>query len=145
MKDISNAPGRDISRLGGFIRKQLDEIASRNGMTQAQGRTLQYIAGQRGPVYQKDIEEEYGLRPATASQMLQAMEDEGLILREVDENDRRKKKIIVAPGRREAAERMTEQIGEMEDMLIEGIEEEKLAVFYEVMDRMYRNIPRDKH
>lgn len=143
MKDISNAAGRYISKLGGFIRHRLDAISAESGITPAQGRTLQYIAGQNRNVYQKDIEEEYGLRAATASQMLQGMEEAGLIRREVDEHDRRKKKIVITEEKREACEFMIARIGEMEDAMIEGIEEEKLLVFFEVVEKMLDNIPRD--
>lgn len=142
MKDISNAAGRYISKLGGFIRHRLDAISAECGITPAQGRTLQYIAGQNRNVYQKDIEEEYGLRAATASQMLQSMEEAGLIRREVDETDRRKKKIVITEEKREACEAMIAHIGDMEAKMIEGIEPEKLAVFFEVVEQMLSNIPR---
>lgn len=144
MKDISNAPGRYISRLGGYIRHRLDAISAESGITPAQGRTLQYIAGQNRPVYQRDIEEEYGLRAASASQMLQGMEDAGLIRREVDEHDRRKKRIVIPEEKRGVCETMIAQIAEMETQMIEGIEPEKLAVFIEVTERMIANFPCDE-
>lgn len=140
MKDIANAPGRYVSKLGGRIRIQLDSIASECGITQAQGRTLQYIASRNRTVYQKDIEEEYGLRAATASQMLQSMEDAGLIRREVDEQDRRKKRIVVSEEKREASVWMLERIAEMEAQMVEGIAPEKLAVFTEVIEQMIQNL-----
>ena len=143
MKDISNAAGRYISKLGGYIRHRLDAISSESGITPAQGRTLQYIAGQNRNVYQKDIEEEYGLRAATASQMLQSMEDAGLICREVDEHDRRRKKIVITDEKREACENMIAKIGKMEDEMIEDIDEEKLIVFFEVVEKMLNNISCD--
>lgn len=144
MKDISNAPGRYISRLGGYIRHRLDAISAESGITPAQGRTLQYIAGQNRPVYQRDIEEEYGLRAASASQMLQGMEDAGLIRREMDEHDRRKKRIVIPEEKRGVCETMIAQIAEMETQMIEGIEPEKLAVFIEVTERMIANFPCDE-
>lgn len=140
MKDIANAPGRYVSKLGGRIRIQLDAIASEYGITPAQGRTLQYIASRNRTVYQKDIEEEYDLRSATASQMLQGMEDAGLIRREVDGQDRRKKRIVVCDEKREATAWMLERIAEMEAQMVEGIAPEKLAVFTEVIEQMIENL-----
>lgn len=140
MKDIANAPGRYVSKLGGRIRIQLDAIASEYGITPAQGRTLQYIASRNRTVYQKDIEEEYDLRSATASQMLQGMEDAGLIRREVDGQDRRKKRIVVSDEKREATAWMLERIAEMEAQMVEGIAPEKLAVFTEVIEQMIENL-----
>lgn len=144
MKDISNAPGRYFAKMGHFVQKRLDAIAAENGVTSAQSRTLQFIAGQNRPVYQKDIEEEYDLRPATASQMLQTMEDDGLIHREVDAFDRRKKRIVISEKWIASTERMIDQIAEMEEQIICGIEPEKLDMFFEVMEQMLENMPRAK-
>lgn len=141
MKDISNAAGRYVSKLGGFFRRQMDEIAAENRMTPAQCRTLLYITGQNREIYQKDIEEEYGLRAATATQLLQGMEEAGLIRREVDEKDRRKKRIVVVEGKREVCRKMVAQISELETQMIENIEEEKLVVFFDVIEQMIANVP----
>lgn len=141
MKDISNAAGRYVSKLGGFFRRQMDAIAAENRMTPAQCRTLLYITGQNRDIYQKDIEEEYGLRAATATQLLQGMEEAGLIRREVDEKDRRKKRIVVVEGKREVCRKMVAQISELETQMIENIEEEKLVVFFDVIEQMIANVP----
>ena len=141
MKDISNAAGRYVSKLGGFFRRQMDAIAAENRMTPAQCRTLLYITGQNREIYQKDIEEEYGPRAATATQLLQGMEEAGLIRREVDEKDRRKKRIVVVEGKREVCRKMVAQISELETQMIENIEEEKLVVFFDVIEQMIANVP----
>ena len=141
MKDISNAAGRYVSKLGGFFRRHMDAIAAENRMTPAQCRTLLYITGQNREIYQKDIEEEYGLRAATATQLLQGMEEAGLIRREVDEKDRRKKRIVVVEGKREVCRKMVAQISELETQMIENIEEEKLVVFFDVIEQMIANVP----
>ena len=143
MRDIGEAAGRYINRLAGYIRKNLDDFAAKQGITPAEGRTLQYIAAQKRDLCQKDIEEEYGLRPASASQLLQGMESAGLIRRETDPQDRRRKRLVITPQREESAAQMLADIERMEERLIEGIEPEKLEVFFEVMDKMLENVPRE--
>ena len=143
MREIGEAAGRYISRLAGYLRKNLDSFAARQGITPAEGRTLQYIAAQKRDLYQKDIEEEYGLRPASASQLLQGMENAGLIRRETDPQDRRRKRLVITPEREESAAQMLSDIEQMEERLIEGIEPEKLEIFFEVMDKMLENVPRE--
>ena len=143
MRDIGEAAGRYINRLAGYIRKNLDEFAAKQGITPAEGRTLQYIATQKRDLCQKDIEEEYGLRPASASQLLQGMESAGLIHRETDPQDRRRKRLVITPEREESAAQMLADIERMEERFIEGIEPEKLEVFFEVMDKMLENVPRE--
>lgn len=143
MRDIGEAAGRYINRLAGYIRKNLDDFAAKQGITPAEGRTLQYIAAQKRDLCQKDIEEEYGLRPASASQLLQGMENAGLIRRETDPQDRRRKRLVITPEREESAAQMLSDIEQMEERLIEGIEPEKLEIFFEVMDKMLENVPRE--
>lgn len=143
MRDIGEAAGRYINRLSGYIRKNLDDFAAKQGITPAEGRTLQYIAAQKRDLCQKDIEEEYGLRPASASQLLQGMENAGLIRRETDPQDRRRKRLVITPEREESAAQMLSDIEQMEERLIEGIEPEKLEIFFEVMDKMLENVPRE--
>ena len=139
MREIGEAAGRYISRLAGYLRKNLDSFAARQGITPAEGRTLQYIAAQKRDLCQKDIEDEYGMRPASASQLLQGMESAGLIRRETDPQDRRRKRLVITPEREESAAQMLADIEWMEERLIEGIEPEKL----EVMDKMLENVPRE--
>ena len=143
MRDIGEAAGRYINRLAGYIRKNLDDFAAKQGITPAEGRTLQYIAAQKRDLCQKDIEEEYGLRPASASQLLQGMESAGLIRQETDPQDRRRKRLVITPEREESAAQMLADIERMEERFIEGIEPEKLEVFFEVMDKMLENVPRE--
>lgn len=143
MRDIGEAAGRYINRLAGYIRKNLDDSAAKQGITPAEGRTLQYIAAQKRDPCQKNIEDEYGMRPASASQLLQGMESAGLIRRETDPQDRRRKRLVITPEREESAAQMLADIERMEERLIEGIEPEKLEVFFEVMDKMLENVPRE--
>ena len=46
-------------------------------------------------IYQVDIEKEFGLRPPTVTETLKSLEKKDLIRRIPDENDGRKKKIII--------------------------------------------------
>ena len=143
MREVGDAAGRYINRLAGYIGKNLDSFAAKQGITPAEGRTLQYIAAQKRDLCQKDIEDEYGMRPASASQLLQGMESAGLIRWETDPQDRRRKRLVITPEREESAAQMLADIERMEERLIEGIEPEKLEVFFEVMDKMLENVPRE--
>lgn len=57
------------------------------GISGAQGNILNYILveSQNRSVYQKDIEQEFGLRPSTATETLKSLEKNGLIKRETDQ------------------------------------------------------------
>lgn len=67
------------------------------GIGSAQGKLLNYILVESTihPVYQKDLEREFGLRPSTITEMLNALEQKELILRVSDEWDGRYKKLFL--------------------------------------------------
>lgn len=140
MNDISRRPGRYICRISAYIDKLLDTFAARYGITSKQHHVLQFIAGQHRVLYQKDIEEEYNVRPATATQMLQAMENEGLIRRVPDEKDKRKKRIEICEDYRATCDEMVQCIAQMEERMVEGIAPEQMAVCLAVLEQIAENI-----
>ena len=92
MQDV----GRMIIRLNSKIKrefkkipaiKNLDNISSTNSFI------IIYIYEHGGSVYQKDIEEKFGITRSTVSKVISLMEQKNLIIREEDSNDSRKKKV----------------------------------------------------
>ena len=59
------------------------------GITEVQGRILDFILvdGRDRPLYQKDIEKEFGLRPSTATELLKTLESRKMIQRVSSEED----------------------------------------------------------
>ena len=87
---------RYISKLSNKLRRKIDAFSSKENFSGSQGRVLHFILAQNNDVFQKDIEEEYSLRPPTATELLKKMEQNGLIHREAMANDARMKRIIVS-------------------------------------------------
>ncbi len=131
---------RSVSKLANKIRRKMDTFRTQGSFSGAEGRVLHYLLAQKGDVYQKDIEEEYSIRPATASQLLKKMEQDGLIRRESVPHDNRLKKIIVTDKAKENQELVVKNILELENGLTCGIDSARLSVFFEVMDQMMENM-----
>ena len=76
--------GRSVGMLSNLIRRHFSTFSFHGTLSGAQGKTLHFILarGQECDVFQKDIEEEYSLRPPTATKLLKDMEKNGLIYRE---------------------------------------------------------------
>jgi transcriptional regulator len=91
-------------------------------------------------VFQKDVEEEYSLRPPTATKILKDMEKNGLIRRETVPYDARLKRIVVTEKGLQYQGMIRESLEEMERRLTEGITEDDLATFFRVISRMIRNM-----
>ena len=83
-------------------------------------------------IYQKDIEQEFKVSRATASNMLRVMERNGLITREAVSCDARLKKIVLTEKARAMAERAKRDVKEMEDRIVAGFSEEEIIETAEI-------------
>lgn len=140
MVSLDRSAARYISKLSNKIRRKLDSFSSKGNFSGAQGRALHFILAQTGDIFQKDIEEEYSLRPSSATELLKQMEKGGLIRREAVHYDGRLKKIIATEKALGYQEQVVRDLTGMEEELIKGISSEELDVFFKVMERMMDNM-----
>lgn len=131
---------RYIGKLSNKLRRKIDAFSSRENFSGSQGKVLHFLLAQTNDVFQKDIEEEYSLRPPTATVLLKKMEQNGLIYREAAENDARWKKIIVSEKALQYKDVVMADILNLEEELTQGISENDLNVFFSVVEKMLDNI-----
>jgi len=141
MPDLFESPGRYIMRISSGILHCLDSFVEGTSMTPAEARVLQFIAAANAPLCQKDIEAEYGLSAATVSELIQGMENKGLIRRETDPEDRRRKRLMIDDAILGQVRAMREKMIRMEAELIRGIEPEEQALLMRMLRRMTGNMP----
>lgn len=131
---------RYISKLSNKLRRKIDAFSSREDFSGSQGKVLHFLLAQSNDVFQKDIEEEYSLRPSTATVLLKKMEKNGLIYREVSETDARWKKIIVSEKAMQYKDIVMADILNLEEELTKEISKNDLDVFFSVMEKMLDNM-----
>ena len=69
---------RSIKRLSNGISREMCAAFGSGMFSGAQGRTLHFLlAHTKSDIFQKDIEEEFGLRPPTATALLKELEQRG--------------------------------------------------------------------
>ena len=95
---------------------------------------------QTGDVFQKDIEDEYTLRPSTATELLKKMEQNGLIRREALPGDARRKRIIVTEKALSYKDDVMADITQLEADLTRGISPEDMDTFFRVIKKMLENM-----
>ena len=134
--------GKVINKISNRLRRRSVAIQEKLGMSGAQGNILNYILvdGRKRPVYQKDIEKEFGLRPSTATEALKNLEAKGLICRISEKQDGRLKRIEFTPKAEEVRHLISSEIAESESILLKGITEEERRIFVEIGERMLRNL-----
>ena len=134
--------GRSVGMLSNLARRHFSTISFHDTLSGAHGKTLHFILarGQECDVFQKDIEEEYSLRPPTATKLLKDMEKNGLIYREAVPYDARLKRIVATKKAMQYQELIQQSLEETEDRLTSGISPQDLAVFFRVINQMIRNM-----
>lgn len=131
---------RYVSKLSNKIRRKLDRLSSREAFSGSQGRVLQFLLAQNEDIFQKDIEEEYSIRPSTATQLLNQMEQNGLICRVPVPYDRRLKKIQLTDKAQQYRQQVVKDLTELEKTVTAGIAPEDLEVFFRVVETMMDNL-----
>lgn len=128
--------------LSNLIRRHFSTFSFHDTLSPAQGKALHFILARSmdTDVFQKDVEEEYSLRPPTATKILKDMEKNGLIRRETVPYDARLKRIVVTEKGLQYQGMIRESLEETERRLTEGITEDDLATFFRVISRMIRNM-----
>ena len=132
--------GHDISKLSNKIRRKMDAFSTKESFSGSQGRVLHFLLAQTEDVFQKDIEEEYSLRPPTATALLKKMEENGLIFRESLPNDGRMKKIVVTEKALQYKDIVMSDITQLEDELTKDISKSDMDIFFKVVEKMLNNI-----
>lgn len=132
--------GHDISKLSNKIRRKMDAFSTKESFSGSQGRVLHFLLAQTEDIFQKDIEEEYSLRPPTATALLKKMEENGLIFRESLPNDGRMKKIVVTEKALQYKDIVMSDITQLEDELTTDISESDMDIFFKVVEKMLNNI-----
>ena len=140
MISLTRSAARYVSKLSNKLRRKFDMLSSRREFSGSQGRTLQFLLAQTEDVSQKDIEEEYSIRPSTATELLKQMEKNGLIIREPVPYDNRLKRIAVTEKALVYKEQVIDELTALEETLIKDIPQEKLRIFFEVIEKMMDNL-----
>ena len=112
------------------------------GISSTQGLILDFILveSQKRSVYQKDIEEEFDLRPSTATETLKLMEKKQLIRREPEEKDGRYKRIVFTEKAEGIRMQLKEEIETSESILLSGISREEQEQFLKIAKKMLENL-----
>ena len=138
-----NTIGYTIRLIHNRVHKTMEakRMENEGNLTGMQGWTLGFLRKNAArDIYQKDIEAEFSISRATASNMLACMERKGLIKRIAVEHDARLKKIVLTEKADRIVERADTDMREMEQKLIEGMSERDVAEFHRLLDLVMKNI-----
>ena len=88
----------------------------------------------------KDIEQEFNITKSVASNLVKRMVQNGLVELEVSPSDKRAKFVHLTEKSRSQMKQIKSFFDRMNRSLLDGISEENLAIFEEVMGQLQANI-----
>ena len=135
-----------INCISNRLRNRSQEVHTQLGIGSAQGKILNYVLveSEAHSVYQKDLEREFGLRPSTVTEMLNALEQKKLIQRVSDDWDGRYKKIVFTEKARSMKDRIRQEVEETEHLLLQGITEQEKQEFLRIAGKMLQNLEAER-
>ena len=122
--------GDKINKLSYIIKREflklpaiekLDRISATNGFI------LMYIYDSKKDVFQKDIENHFGMTRSTASRVISLMEQKNLLIRESVEKDQRLKKLSLTEESRLLCVEVSNQIIEFDNKLTTNLDKERFV------------------
>lgn len=132
LRSTSNQLKRHINSLTPFQQNDL-----RGGC----GYVLGFLYNHRDEdIFQKDIEEEMGIRKSSVTSLINTLEKNGLITREQTKNDGRFKKVVLTKKGILVHEDVIKELNRVEDLLSCGLSEEDIEKFFELMGKIKDNI-----
>ena len=139
-------PMLTFKRFGHQVHLMVQQEAKRCGiefMGGPQGQVIRFLdyreeSGQA--VLIKDIEQELNITKSVASNLVKRMVQNGLVELEVSPNDKRAKYVRLTEKSRSQMKQVKSFFERIDRSLLDGISEEKLAVFEEVMGRLQANV-----
>ena len=138
----------EIKRTGNLIKRRLCAFRDHDcgKLTGEQGMLFGYIMYNCGKeVFQRDIEREFSLRRSTATVLLRAMEDKGMIQRVSVDYDARLKRIEPTQKGCDAAMKMFHNLITLEQEMCAGLSEEEINTFLLILAKMTQNLSNNEN
>lgn len=127
--------------IGTHVKFHMNQIMPE--LTPMQTWIIGYLDGRTGmETYQKNIEEEFDISRATATNLLQLMEKKNLIIRQPVAHDKRLKKIILTQKAMDCQEKAKLDMQRTEEILTQGMSGAEIAQLKCLLVQMHKNIAR---
>ena len=110
-------------------------------VTERQGRVLGYLhRNQDQDIFQKDVEAAFCITRSTASKMLSAMEESGLITRSGVTGDARLKKLVLTEEGLRISGEVLQMLHKINDLMIQGLSQEEITCLSNLLSKVEKNI-----
>ncbi|MFD0693831.1 MarR family winged helix-turn-helix transcriptional regulator [Paenibacillus sp. GCM10027628] len=129
--------------------RELDRLCDRRleayGLTASQVNVLEQLWSYGDGMTQKELHEKLGIRPASLTNLLDALVTGGWVVRVPDSRDARVKRIILTEAGQAQRDVCLGIMQELEDMTRQRLTEEEVSTMLELLRRTHGHLPTEKN
>lgn len=128
-----------LSQVAQAYRSLSDTFMDRIGMHRAQATVLCRLFEHDG-ITQSELAEQLAVQGATVTNMLQRMEEAGLVARQRDPEDNRLVRVYLTDTGRKQERSITEQFMKVEETIFKGLNSQERAMLRKMLKQMLLNM-----
>ena len=134
--------GGEFRAISNLIKRKFDSdsiIAYQKNVTGTHGYVLGFIRRKNSDgisVYQRDVEQAFMIRRSTATEILNVMEQNGLIVRKPNEKDKRMKELVVTKKAIEIHDKIIARLDMLDDEIKSQLSCEELTTLEIIMAKL---------
>ena len=138
--------GGEIRCLSNLIKRRIDSdpiFSEQNKVTGTHGYILGFLCRKNDanePVYQRDLEQAFSIRRSTATEVLNTMETNGLILRESSSTDKRLKRLVVTEKGYQTHKLIVSRLNAVDEELINVLTKEEFEALKTALEKLKNNL-----
>ncbi|NHO32573.1 MarR family winged helix-turn-helix transcriptional regulator [Acetobacter fallax] len=129
--------GHRLARLATLWRREIDHDLRQFNLTDATWRPLYYLRSLPSPVRQTDLARALSVEAPSLVRVLDVLEKQRLVSRDVDPDDRRSKLITLTPAGTVMADRVLRAADSVGERLLSDVSEEALNQSLAVFDQVW--------
>jgi DNA-binding MarR family transcriptional regulator len=136
----------EIRCLSNLIKRRIDSdpiFSEQNKVTGTHGYILGFLCRKNDanePVYQRDLEQAFSIRRSTATEVLNTMETNGLILRESSNTDKRLKRLVVTEKGYQTHKLIVSRLNAVDEELINVLTKEEFEALKTALEKLKNNL-----
>lgn len=138
---MENNTGLYLKKMFQAIKKQMNKDLTNLDLTSAQANVLIYLCKNKNKIIiQRDIEKKFELTNPTVNGILNRLENKGFIQRITSSQDARNKEIHLTEKSLLLDKEMIKKANCIERKIRQGISDEEIIIFNEILQKMLNNI-----
>lgn len=142
--DFQNSIGFIINRIGKSLIYIIDqELRKKVGVTFGQWKVIIILANNDNGLTQKEIADKLVLEGPTIIPIIDKLEKDGFVIREVDTKDRRINRIYLTEKSHSSLDDMIECVSRIKKISLNEISEENIALTKNTLEKMWLNLQKE--